>query len=35
VSKERLTRYIGTLNKRDMRMIDRAIMISLALNGRK
>ncbi len=35
VSKERLTRYIGTLSRRDMRRIDRAIMISLALNRRK
>ena len=35
VSKERFIRYIGTLNWRDMKRIDRAIMISLALNGRK
>ena len=35
ISKDRLTRYIGTLCKRDMKRIDRAIMISLALNGRK
>ena len=35
VSKDRLTRYIGTLSRRDMKRIDRAIKISLALNGRE
>ena len=35
VSKDRLVRYIGTLSRADMKKIDRAIQISLELNGRK
>lgn len=33
VSKKRLTKYIGTLSKTEMRKIDKALKISLSLNG--
>ena len=35
VSKDRLVKYLGTLSRADMKKIDRAIQISLDLNGRR
>ncbi|SDB40140.1 mRNA interferase MazF [Ruminococcaceae bacterium FB2012] len=35
VSKYRLKRYIGTLTNAEMKKIDRALMISLSLNGKE
>ena len=35
ISKDRLERYIGTLSDKDMKKIDRALEISLALYGKE